>query len=154
MVIKRIAKATTPLCSLKDKRLLCYGQGKLKVLKDGIVQKIIPLPISFKERLLGRSKLLTRLLRFGVRAAYPIDDSNVILCIGNTLYEVNLETNSISDGWFCGDGIRALNFTNVIGIDGIPDGVYFGEYLSNEGKKPVNLYHRLGVNRWEVEKGI
>ncbi|MBP9983493.1 MAG: hypothetical protein KBF13_00025 [Prevotella sp.] len=150
MIIKRIAKVTTPLCFLNDRRLLCYSQGKLVVMVDGIIQKTIPLPIGFKERLLGRSKLITRLLRFGVRVATAVDDNNVILCIGNTLYEVNLETNSISKGWSCGHGVRPLIFTDVIGIDGIPNGIYFGGYLSNGEKNPVNIYHRLGVDIWEV----
>lgn len=56
----------------------------------------------------------------------------------------------ISKGYHCGEGIRPLVFTKVKKIDRFDDGLYFGGYLGNMGKQPVNVYHRIGVDRWEV----
>lgn len=141
---------TTPLCYLPDGRLLCYRRGNIIALRDGKKTLKIPIPVGGKERLLGWSKYATRLMRCGVRTAIALDNDNVILSIGNTLYELNLKSNALSDGWYCGDGIRPLVFTEVNGIADFEDGIYFGGYLGNTTKKPVKVYRRVGTDHWEV----
>jgi len=66
------------------------------------------------------------------------------------IQELNLATGELSQGWNCGEGIRPLIFTEVKNIDGFEDGIYFGGYLGNRDKKPVNIYRRAGVDQWEV----
>lgn len=100
--------------------------------------------------MLGCSRLLTRLFRFGIRAAVALDDTHAILSIGNRLYEINVESGVITEGWFCGEGIRPLIMTIVKDIRGVADGVYFGGYLGNRGKKPVSIYHRTGIDQWKI----
>lgn len=103
-----------------------------------------------KERVLGGCRYVSRLLRFGVRAAEAIDNGHAILSIGNKLYELDLEKGTLSKGWFCGAGIRPLIMTSVKDINSFKEGIYFGGYLGNREKKPVNIYHRIGVDDWEV----
>ena len=79
-----------------------------------------------------------------------IDQENVVLSIGNWLYELNLNTGLMSKGYFCGEGIRPLIITEVMGIQGFEDGLYFGGYLGNKAKKPVCIYHRVGVDKWNI----
>lgn len=150
MTTQKIGKNTTPLCFFKNGKLLFYHRGKVILLTSGSIEKTIHIHRSLKERLLGGSRIISRLLRFGVRAAEAIDDSHAILSIGNKLYELDVEKGNLTDGWFCGTGIRPLIMTPVKGINGIKDGVYFGGYLVNKEKKPVNIYHRVGVDNWEV----
>lgn len=92
---------------------------------------------------------MTRLLRFGIRAAAAIDDKRVVFSCGNSLYELDLENGELSAGWHCGDGIRPLVLSNVQGIVGFGDGLFFGGYLHNNERKPVNIYRRKGVDDWE-----
>lgn len=150
MIIKTIDKNTTPLCFLTDGRMLFYHRGNVILLTSGGIEKTIHIHRSLKERLLGGSLIISRLLRFGFRAAEAIDDSHAILSIGNKLYELDVEKGKLTGGWFCGTGIRPLIMTSVKKINGIKDGVYFGGYLVNKDKKPVNIYHRVGVDDWEV----
>lgn len=144
-----ILKHTTPLCFFSDNRLICYQHGDIVVLDSGIVSQRFPLINSFKERVFGRFKLVSRFFRLGVRAAQTIDDSTVLLSIGNFIYELNINSESCSKGYFCGQGIRPLSFTIVKGINSFENGVYFGGYLGNVSKKPVCIYHRIGVDQWE-----
>ena len=74
----------------------------------------------------------------------------MVLSKGNSLYELDILTGQISRGWYCGPGIRPLSFTDVKDIAGFDDGIYFGGYLGNMGKKPVNIYYRNGIDKWEV----
>lgn len=120
------------------------------VLSDGKTEKIIPIAISAKERILGWSRLATRLLRFGIRAAIALDNESLLVSIGNVIYELNITNSQISDGWFCGEGIRPLIFTEVRNIESFSDGIYFGGYLGNGDKKPVNIYRRIYTDKWEV----
>lgn len=147
---KVIANRTQPVCFMPDGSLLCYSNGQVIVMRDGKKEKKISVPINNKERYLGWSRLISRLLRFGIRVAEVMDDNSVLLSIGNKLHEVDVESGTVSKGWFCGERIRPLQLTNVTGIQGITDGIYFGGYLSNMSKKPVHVYHRNGIDDWEI----
>lgn len=150
MKIKKIANNASPLCFMPDGRLVCYQRGDVVVLVDGKEVFRVPVFKGAKERLLGRLKLATRLLRIGIRAAEAIDNDNIILSIGNMLYEMNVNNGELSKGYYCGEGIRPLIFTTVKDINGINDGVYFGGYLGNRDKKSVNIYRRMGIDKWET----
>ena len=150
MQIDRIASGTAPLCILADGRLLSYHQGRVLLMRDGKEEKSFTVTVSSRERFLGWSRMATRLFRFGVRVAEVINENQVVLSIGNNLYELSIETGEFSRGIFCGEGIRPLIFTRVNGINGFDDGLYFGEYLGNMAKKPVSVYHRVGIDKWEV----
>ena len=148
--IKKNQNKTTPLCFLPNGRLVCYQRGRIRVLGGDEEVISFSIPMGSNERRLGWSKLAIRLLRLGVREAIALDNEHVLLSIGNTLNEVDLRTGKISNGWSCGDGIRPLRFSVVEGIGGFEEGFYFGGYLGNMDKKPVNIYHRMGVDQWKV----
>ncbi len=147
----RNAKNTTPLCFLPDGELLCYKRGRLFVSQEERVffsNHIIP--ISKRDRYFGKSKYLSRLFRIGIRSALAIDNRHILLSIGSMIYEYDLDNDNISDGWFCGEGVRPLSFSEVKGIRGFDDGVYFGGYLSNRSKKAVSIYKRISTDQWET----
>ena len=103
-----------------------------------------------KERILGRCRYLYRLFRMGVRAACPLNESIVLLSIGSKIHELNIQDGSLSDGYFCGKGIRPLIFTQVDGISTVESGIYFGGYLGNKAKNPVSVYKRVSKDKWKV----
>lgn len=146
----RLYKNTTPLCYLPCGKLVCYKQGDILVLNDEHVEKKFSIFHSIKERIIGVSRYLFRFLRLGVRAAIAIDDNNIIISVGNMLYELNLCTEKISKGYYCGEGIRPLILTESKGIDAIDNGIYFGGYLGNRTKKQVHIYKRIGSDQWKV----
>lgn len=150
MQLSVIASNTTPLCFMPDGRLICYHHGDLVVYNERIEVKRVQLFNTFKEKILCHSKLLSRLMRLGVRAAGIIDASNILLSIGNMLYEFNMNEGKISEGYYCGDGIRPLSFTSVKEIESIEGSIYFGGYLVNDEKKPVSIYKRVKSDHWEV----
>lgn len=139
-----------PLCFLPNGDLVCYHKGKVYVLSNNNVVKQISIPISFMERLLSWSKVATRFLRLGVRTAIALDDNIIIFSIGNFLYELNINNGKISNGWYCGKGIRPLILTAVKDVDGFDNSIYFGGYLVNSSMKPVSIYKRIGVDSWSV----
>lgn len=143
-------KRTTPLCFLPSGRLVAYYRGEVLIFEGKKVVKKISVFHSVKERILGCNRYLYRLLRMGVRAAWALDEDNVLLSVGNTIYELNLKSGILSDGYFCGEGVRPLVFTQVEGISTIDSGVYFGAYLSNMDKNPVSVYKRIGQDKWDV----
>ena len=135
---------------MPDSTLVCYQFGEIILLKEGEEIKRFDLFKSKREQRLGRSKIANRFLRLGIRAAETIDEKRIVLSIGNMLYELDVNTRDLSKGYFCGEGIRPLIFTTVKGVDGFEDGIYFGGYLGNMDKNPVNVYHRVGEDKWEV----
>lgn len=145
-----LIKRTTPLCYLPSGVLVCYKDGYIILLDNGKQIKRFLLFDSMKERIIGRFRYAFRFLRLGIRAAVALDENNIIISKGNTIFEVNLKEETISNGFYCGDGIRPLIFTESKGVKGIQDGVYFGGYLGNRNKKPVHIYKRTAKDRWEV----
>lgn len=143
-----INESYSPLCFLPSGKLVCYKNGYIQVMKNETVLSSFPSPFCRKEKYLGNCKYLYRLMRMGIRAAEAIDEMHIVYSLGNMLYELNLADGKISKGYFCGEGIRPLIFTTVKRIDGFDDGLYFGGYLSNDNKKPVDIYKRVGEDSW------
>lgn len=150
MRYKTIGKNLSPLCFLPSGRLVSYRHGEVLVIENGKVIKSFPVFKGKKERILGQCRYLFRLLRMGVRAAWALDENNVLLSVGNFIYEFNLNYGVLSDGYFCGEGIRPLIFTQIEGISSVDSGLYFGGYLGNKDKKPVSIYKRVGQDKWDV----
>lgn len=148
--ITLLSKQTTPLCFLSDGRLVCYKHGDIIIFKDGDEVQRISLFKNIKESILGKSKLISRFLRLGIRYAEALDDSTIVLSVGNYLYELHISDGQLSKGYYCGEGVRPLTITNVNKIDGIDDGLYFGGYVRNFEKAPVSIYHRVGKDNWEI----
>lgn len=147
---KLVKRHTTPMCFMPDGRLVCYHHGCVMVFKDGKEINRFPLFKTVKERYFGHIKLCSRFFRIGVRAVEALDDTNILISLGNYLYELNVNNGEVSKGYFCGDGLRPLIFTTVKDIEGIEEGVYFGGYLGNMDKKPVNVYRRISTDKWQV----
>lgn len=145
-----VFKKTSPLCYLPNGNLVCYKNRKILIMEDKIIKKTIKIPVSAIEKLFCKFNLLSRLFRIGIRTAIALDNEHVLLSNSNVIHELNFISGEISKGWIVGDGIRPLIFSDVKNIDGFSDGVYFGGYLGNNDKKPVNIYHRTGVDTWEI----
>lgn len=150
MLLSEGLRRTIPVCFLPSGSLVCYSKGSFLFFKNGIKYRSIKLEMSCAEKIKSSNNLFSRFFRVGVRAAEGLDEQSLIFSQGNMIYELNIETEKVSRGFFCGHGIRPLSFTSVIGINNINDGVYFGGYLDNPQKKSVNIYKRIGPDEWIV----
>lgn len=149
-MIKNLAARTTPLCFLPDGKLVCYQQGSVILYDDCFEVKRLTAITTRKERIFGRFRILSRILRLGIRAAIAVDDSAIIFSLGNIIYEFNVIDGHLSKGYTCDDGVRPLSFSHISGIYGFDDGVYFGGYVRNFEKNPVHIYYRNGVDAWKI----
>ena len=70
-----------PICFLPSGKLVCYKQGEILVYNGNTVEKRFTILRSRKEQVLGKCRYLYRLLRFGVRAAWAIDESHLLLSL-------------------------------------------------------------------------
>lgn len=156
-MINCISDNCTPLCFLPSGRLVCYKRGNLLIFDNNEFIYSHCLFTNFKERWLACIKPISRLLRLGIRAAIAIDEDNVLLSIGNVIYEYCISKKYISKGFFVGAGIRPLSFTEINGLEGFDNCIVFGGYLGNFEKNPVHIYKRNGVDDWSIvhtfEKG-
>ena len=148
--ITTLSKKSTPLCYLPNGNLVCYRLGDIVVYNNGQKVKTIGIFRDVKAAILGRSRVLSRFLRLGIRCAVAIDSSTIIISVGNYLHEFQINTGLLTEGFFCGDGVRPLTFSVVKQVDGFDDGLYFGGYLRNFEKASVNIYHRIAQDCWEV----
>ena len=147
--ITQIVPHLAPLCYMPDGSLVCYQYGDILLYLNGTLLKRFSLFSGLKERLLGRSKVLYRLLRLGIRAAIAIDDSHILISVGHQLFELDLETGNLTEGCLCDEFVRPLLFTRVQGISGFNDAILYGGYFLNREMHPIHIYQRSGIDQWE-----
>lgn len=140
----------SPLCYLPSGKLVFCRLGYFYVFNGDKLEKTFQFPICKTEQLFGGIKLLYRLFRFGIRASIAIDENHILLSKGNYLFELDLFSKQLSTGFFIGTGIRPLIFSVVNGIQGFDDCILFGGYLGNREKKPVHIFKRTSVDKWEI----
>lgn len=148
-MIQRILKKTTPLCFLPSGRLICYQHGDIIVLNGEELCDRFVLFKGFKERFLGRFKLVSRLLRLGVRTAIAIDDMSIVVSSNNYLYEVDIVAKTVSKGYFCGEKKRPLFLSNLNRIRDFDSGLYYGDYLGVLDKVPIAIHRRVAIDKWD-----
>jgi hypothetical protein len=150
-MMKTIYKSTFPVCFITHSTLLVYKKGLFSILDltDGSVQKIAKLKMSFKELLFNKIPLFSRIFRKGIRCGIKISEKKVLFVAGHGIFELDLQNNSISEGFFTADRSRPLVFSEIVGIAGFTDGIYFGGYKSNPDKDPVSIYKRVKTDTWE-----
>jgi len=150
MGISSFYRGMSPLCFLPNGNLVCYKSGKLYVFSNKQLVKKCNVFKTYKEKYISKSKLLSRVLRLGVRSAISLNDNKIIVSIGNMLYECDLLKKSLSVGFSLTERIRPLIFTQVKDINGFDDMIIFGGYLRNPDKKPVHIYKRIDKDNWDV----
>ena len=148
MNLTRTNNFLAPACMMPNGVLVCYKHGDIVLIKDNEYVARFSIISSIKENFFGKSKIISRFFRLGIRTAETIDEDNIVFCVGNYLYELNISTKFLSNGFFCGEGIRPLSFTTVSNVGDFDDGIYFGGYLNNMDKNPVCIYHRTGIDQW------
>ena len=108
------------------------------------------LPSKIYLKIISNSKLLSRLLRYGVNIGLKKDENSVLLVFNKKIYDFNILKNSISESFKLKRGSRPLNLTKVQGIQGFKDQICFGEYFMNFEKKQVHLYSLNKDGDWKV----
>lgn len=156
-MIQTLCNNCTPLCFLPSGSLVCYKRGKLLIFNNNELVYSHQLFSDFKERWFACVNSISRLFRLGIRSAIAIDEDNILLSIGNVIYEYCISERKISKGFFVGVGIRPLSFTEIKDVDGFDNCIVFGGYLGNFEKNPVHIYKRYDVDDWRIvytfEKG-
>lgn len=145
-----IKKNTSPLCYLPNGKLCCYSHGNIILIHNQRIVDRFRIFESIKEKHLSKIRIINKALRLGVRSATAIDNNTIIINIRNTLFEVDLIKKSISNGYYIGQGVRPLQFSKIINIEGFEDTVVFGGYVLNPNKKPVSIYKRISTDNWEI----
>ena len=96
-----LTKPESPVLFLENNYLLCYRQGSVYYYDINISKSVkkVSLFSNFKEKIMYRVPLLRRLLRFGIRTSIQINNETVLLFVNKKIYEFNIITNKLSNGF-------------------------------------------------------
>ncbi|WP_316790832.1 hypothetical protein [Pedobacter frigoris] len=142
-----------PLCFIKGNKLLFSRSNNIFLLDTLTGQKrhITQLPASPWLRMANASKLISRVLRLGVRYAIPLPNDKVLVVFNLKFYEVDLKTGAFKETFTLPRGNRPLDISHISSISGFEDRICFGEYFYNPEKTPVHIYSkRLEDPEWEI----
>lgn len=150
MQVSVIDRRLSPLCYLPNGKLVCYRDGRILVYEGDAEECSFPIPVSTKERLLGKCRITYRFFRLGIRSAVALNDKTIIIALGDCLYEVDVQNGRVSEGHQLEAHVRPLFFSTVQRIEGFEDGIYFGSYIGDLAKIAMHIYKRVGEDRWEA----
>jgi len=140
--ISHIEKGFKPLCFIKSD-LLVFDNMSLFLMDLDNYSKIhiCDFKTTLKQKLLYKSRLLTRLLRIEPRGVLNIDDNNVLISFKGSIYHLNLKSKKLLSVHRFRNGMSApLVLTSIKNIAGFDEQYCYGEYFSNHEKKEVKIY--------------
>jgi hypothetical protein len=111
-----------------------------------VIRALATLPHSNLEGAITHSRLLTRLLRKGVTLGCAVRGQEALVASGPDLWHLNLQSGQLT--FELRTTHRPLTLTPLAGVAGTEDGVYFGEYLGNQGLQGVAIHHRSSAGVW------
>lgn len=136
---------------LDDRGRLVLGKANTLYRRtvDGGLERLVSVPESRKRRLLAMSRWAFRLARlgFGTGAFFQ---GLYFFSYGARLYSYCPERALLTCEFSFRVGRGPLSFTVVEGVQGVEDGIYFGEYFGNRQRAPVHVYKRDKDGSWNV----
>ena len=130
--------------------LVCSKNNEIYFLSKNFEKDlIIKLNTSFIDKILFKSKYLSRFFRIGIRAAIH-NKKSFFFSYKRLLYSYSLDTKKILIEHAFRKGRGPLNFTNIEGLKNFENSVIFGEYFSNPLRDEVHIYKRESSGKWRT----
>lgn len=111
--------------------------------EDGKIEKIFSFKPSYQDRLSRISRYIRRLLRSDIRFGFRFEDT-LLLVRAKAIHRINISHSRCENSISLPRGNRPLNMTIIKGVGDFTDGLYFGEYFSNNSLDEVHIYQVLG----------
>lgn len=129
--------------------VLGKGNALYRRTDEGVIEFLVALPESTRNRLLAKSRWAFRLARlgFGTGAYFK---GLYFFSYGPNLYSYCPEQSELRHELSFRAGRGPLSFTVIEGVEGFEDGIYFGEYFGNRQREPVHVYKREQNASWRV----
>lgn len=147
-----ILKRCRPLLFVSENQLLLYKQNRIYLynLDSEKFEYLVSFEFSVKYFLFDSIPLFSRLLRLNSCNAVLLDDNHVLLVFNKSFYELDLQKKSLSIGMPVSKGSRPLNMVRVEGVEGVDDGLYYGEYFDNVDRGEVFVKQILAKDRERI----
>lgn len=149
---KEVLKNYRPLCFLTDQSLLlAKGQNFYQYnIAQQQLDHLAKIELPLFKRFVGKSKLLTRLLRLGAHCAISNKKNEVFISINKAIYLLDLQAKTMQLDHQIPKGSRPLTLTFLENFGSFSDGLYYGEYFGNPEKGKVNIHRRSPQGDWSI----
>lgn len=146
----RNLKNTFPVCFLSNSTLLLFKNSSFYILDltDRKISRLARFNTSISEAVFTRIPIISRILRKGIRCGIKVSEDLTVFVSGKKIYEININTGKISDGYITPDKSRPLVLSKIESIKGFDDGIYFGGYKGNPNKHPISIFKRINRDDW------
>lgn len=111
---------------------------------------LVALPASAAKRVGARSRLLRRLLRTEPTDGIFLDETTALVNHRSQIWHVDITSGSVNLDFTIPHERRAMRLSQVKGVSGFADGVYFGDYMNNPSMASATVWARPDDSqRWE-----
>jgi hypothetical protein len=139
-----------PLAFVPDGILLAQGYDIFIANLDcSALRRVATIPHSWTARVLRRSRLFERILRFGIRFGCRIAEGSYLLAERNRIWRLDLPQATIQLDHVA-IGKKPLWIARIQDVDGFSDGACYGEYWDNVSKEAINIWVRSEQGVWRV----
>ena len=140
-----IAKRHKPLI-VHGELIISYHKNKIcsMNLEKGQVKNICTLRLKPIGKILSKTRFFERLLRYEVKAAVELSDTNILVSRLGAIYNINLENGKIvKEHTFRKNMNNPYSFTKIAGMKGFTDCILYGEYIGKTNERfSVEIYAR------------
>lgn len=150
MEILNVYNGYKPLCYIDKNNVLVYK--KLRLYKFNLEHDdftyIATLDHSIKKYIGCNIRILERILRLEPRAAIK-EKNYILISFKGFIYKLNMDNFEVSKVHKFRSGMsNVLGFSRISRLKGFNNGIYYGEYLSNDAKDEVSIY------RYDEDKDV
>lgn len=144
--IVRTAPSVKPL-AIYDNKIICYSKGKLVYIGFDLEYIATICNLSRPISLLSGSRTLDRIFRLSPSCAIVFNGS-IYVSFRNLIFDVDLSSGLIKESLVLKNGRKALSFSILDYEDS--QCIAFGEYGSNPGRDPVNIWIKSRNTDWNT----
>ena len=149
MIVTKILKRIKPHF-LFNQKIICSKNNKIiEYDEKNNSNFLFELQSNWFDRIFFKSKILSRLLRIGIRSSIHYKN-NFFFSYKKSIYSYEIKKKLISHEHNFRYGRGPLNFTVIDNLNNFEDGVIFGEYFGNNQRKEINIYKRNEHSDWKI----
>lgn len=151
-VVKNL-KGYKPLAYVGEKLFLSRGYSLFFADHDlNNLHFFCDIPVNKFRKFLSKFRLCSRVLRLGVSSALDLKNGYILVVCRNVIWRINKKTRIVNLDFNIPEGKTALYLSVVSSSFTDKKYVCFGEYFSNQEKRPVNVWRKdiSGDGLWEI----
>lgn len=149
MIINRFRRMK-PHFTYKESVIFSKNNKIIQLNNDYNKKIILELEASLFEKLIFKSRILTRFFRLGIKSSTNYQNKQFLFSYKKKIYSYNIKSKKLRNEHSFRAGRGPMNYTIIDNLKNFENGIIFGEYFANDSRKEIHIYKRNSKFKWEI----